>query len=76
MSDGNGYPAVKSASDERGVEVDVATRFAGKGRRGTRPRSEHLETDFENKIPNSMNFSELLSFRRFWKKKFRIFLLI
>lgn len=30
VSDGNGYPAVKSESDERGVEVNVATQVAGK----------------------------------------------
>ena len=74
VSDGNGYPAVKSESDERGVEVNVATRAAGKAKRGTRPKSEYLETEFENKILSSMNFSELLSFRRFLEEKIPDFL--
>lgn len=38
VSDSSGYPAVKSASDERGVEEDVATRAFGKAKTRDTPK--------------------------------------
>ncbi len=38
VSDGNGYPAVKSESDERGVGVNVATRAVGKAKARDTPK--------------------------------------